>query len=359
MLLLKLNSYLNHEITVINTEVVIMTGERLEWVDALKGIAIIGVVISHIGLFYDIFEKMHSFNAVYLPAFVFVSGYLFNWEKYKTKKWLFIQKRALQLLLPLYATGVFALIFQYAYYLAKGHALALKFWTYNPFTVLVHILQVDLSYYSWFHSVWFLSALFLCEITFFCILYLIKSDQYRLLTSILLASPALFFFSHTPTPFFFAPAFAGLIFYAAGYMARKYNMITQSNLLVLVIVCCIYVFVCSSQDVLGVFVFLGSNHPVTWYLGTLAGSVFLSMLLFHLYTHNITSKFLEYMGKNSLFIMLVNIPVLFSLQRLVDQSHLPIYPKGIIFAFTMITIVGMLQIKNIFKQRIRVVHTAT
>jgi hypothetical protein len=65
------------------------------------------------------------------------------------------------------------------------------------------------------------------------------------------------------------------------------------------------------------------------------------------------------MGKNSLFIMLVNIPVLFSLQRLVDQSHLPIYPKDIIFALTMITIVGMLQIKNIFKQRIKAVHTAT
>ena len=335
----------------------IMTEERLAWIDSVKGIAIIGVVISHIGLFYDIFPRMHSFNAVYLPAFVFISGYLFNWEKYSTKKWLFIRKRALQLLLPLYATGVFALIFQYVYYLVTGQALAREFWTYNPLTVLVHIIQVDPSYYSWFHSVWFLSALFLCEITFLCILYLVKSDKCRILTSILLASPALFFFPHTITPFFFAPAFAALIFYSAGYLAKKYDLITQSNFLVLFVACFIYAFVCSFLDVLGWFDVLGIDHPVTWYIGTLAGSVFLSKVLYHLYAHNITSKFVEYLGKNSLFIMLVNIPVLFSLQTLIGQSQLPIFAYRVLsFGLTMITIVGMLQVKYTFKQRKKAVH---
>jgi fucose 4-O-acetylase-like acetyltransferase len=189
-------------------------------------------------------------------------------------------------------------------------------------------------------------------------LYLVKSDKCRILTSILLASPALFFFSHTITPFFFAPAFAALIFYSAGYLAKKYDLITQSNFLVLFVACFIYAFVCSFLDVLGWFDVLGIDHPVTWYIGTLAGSVFLSKVLYHLYTHNITSKFVEYLGKNSLFIMLVNIPVLFSLQTLIGQSQLPIFAYRVLsFGLTMITIVGMLQVKYTFKQRKKAVHS--
>jgi fucose 4-O-acetylase-like acetyltransferase len=330
-----------------------MNEERLAWIDAVKGIAIIGIVVSHVGPLFDLLPALLNYIVVVKPSFIFISGYLFIWEKYKIKKLLFLRRRTSQLMLPVYATGIFALFFQYVYWLESGQVLSRKFWTEDPFTVLVHIIQVDIGYYSWFHSVWFLSALFVCEIVFFCIACLIKSDKYRILTIVLLAASSILFFYNTYTPFFFAPALASLIFFTAGYLARKYNIIKRLNILVLAVVGCIYALVCSSPSVRMDFAQLHYSNPVAWVIGTLAGSIFLLTVVYQLYTHNILSKSLEFLGKNSLFIMLVNIPVLFSLQRLVNVPSLPIYPTGVLFVTIMVTLIGMICIKNIFLKKIR------
>lgn len=320
--------------------------QRLEWVDATKGIAIIGVLIAHIGLFYDIYPGLRIiFNVSVLTSFFFTSGYLFNWDKYKNHWIVFIKKRFAKLMIPVYIFAVIALIFQYLYYIYMNEVLGLRFWTHDPITVLIHVIQIDLAYYSWFQSVWFLSALFLCEIIFFILLHLVKSDKYRGLAVLLTAMPSFMFYNQY-TPFFFAPALAGMIYYYIGFMTKKYNLVSKLTIPGIVSLLIIFLLACSTPHAVTSFAQLKYDNIIQWYTGGISGALFMCGSMFYAYKCNIKSKTLEYLGKNTLPIMLINIPVIFGISKIINLSSFGIYPRGLLFAITMTVIVCFLWLRN-------------
>jgi len=325
-----------------NNEVVRMSDnihQRLDWVDATKGIVIIGVLVAHIGLFYDIFPGLRIiFNVFVLTTFFFISGYLFNWDKYKNRWLIFIKKRFAKLMIPVYIFAGIALIFQYLYYIYTNEVLGLRFWTHDPITIFIHIFRVDLAYYSWFHSVWFLSALFICEMIFFILLHLVKSDKYRGLAVVLIAMPAFMFYYNQYTPLFFAPALAGMVYYYLGFMTKKYNLVSRLTIPGVVSLFIVFLLACSTPHAITNFAQLKYDNIIQWYIGGIAGALFICGSMFYIYKYKIKSKTLEYLGKNSLLIMLINIPVIFGISKIINLSSFGIYPRGLLFAVTMTTI---------------------
>lgn len=59
--------------------------QRLDYVDAFRGLGIIAMVMGHIG-FGEIFD--HFIHAFHMPMFFFISGFFYRKGKYGTRNML-------------------------------------------------------------------------------------------------------------------------------------------------------------------------------------------------------------------------------------------------------------------------------
>lgn len=89
-----------------------MSTNRIEWVDRMRGIAIISVVIQHLTMYFSYHDSLiylKLIGACNMGVFFFVSGYIIN----KTSNinniyscFSFIKKKFLQLIIPLLFWGI-------------------------------------------------------------------------------------------------------------------------------------------------------------------------------------------------------------------------------------------------------------
>lgn len=70
---------------------------RLNWIDALKGIGIMLVVLGHHSLPAALDTYIFSFH---MPLFFFISGFLFDFGKYSKSGANFVKGKFRSLLLP-------------------------------------------------------------------------------------------------------------------------------------------------------------------------------------------------------------------------------------------------------------------
>ena len=159
---------------------------RIAWLDAAKGIAIILVVLGHIVQNYTehisfAFQLIYSFH---MPAFFVFSGYLINED---APFLLYVKKKVKSLLLPylVFATILFI-------YDVLSDILINK--NTNAFTEfkekLINTLLVFNS--SYFFILWFLPCLFTALIIFFGVLKVLKNELLRFITVSLLSITILF-----------------------------------------------------------------------------------------------------------------------------------------------------------------------
>ena len=81
---------------------------RLNWVDTLKGIGIILVVVAHYRLPTALDTYIFSFH---MPLFFFISGFLLNFVKYAESVTTFIKGRFRSLIVPYFAFAVLTCLF--------------------------------------------------------------------------------------------------------------------------------------------------------------------------------------------------------------------------------------------------------
>ena len=123
--------------------------QRLQYIDALKGVAILLVVLGHSLQNFDPDLEWLPSRAIYafhMPLFMFVSGFV-SWKVYK---WASVKKRAVQLLIPFFFSIVLAWFVNYW-----------GFWSADGFLSYTSkvIIQPDLG-------LWFLWVLFFISILF-------------------------------------------------------------------------------------------------------------------------------------------------------------------------------------------------
>lgn len=128
-------------------------GGRVEYIDIIRGIGILLMIMGHIGFGENFDIYIHAFH---MPVFYVISGYLFKTESVPTEN--YIVKKARQLLLPYFS---FSAISFFMAYILNG-AEAIDFWKelndtfFNP-----TIGQVTFA-----GALWFLPALFWINIIF-------------------------------------------------------------------------------------------------------------------------------------------------------------------------------------------------
>lgn len=127
-----------------------MNKKRVEWVDILKYICIVMVILSHLESKTEIWDKF--FTPFFLTGFFFASGYVYK-PKYKFKQFLY--KKIRQLLIPWFVFSVFNIILAHILTFNEHKGLLMEF--------KLNFIQIR----AYGDKMWFIAALFVAFIPFY------------------------------------------------------------------------------------------------------------------------------------------------------------------------------------------------
>lgn len=178
---------------------------RLEWIDALKGISMLCVMIGHYSFFPETISNLYA--PFFLTAFLFVSGYSFNLEKNFVA---FFIKRIKTLLWPWLWMG--SLIVISSFFISFNMHSSFYDEIFNFFTQIRGNGDEG----------WFLVCLFCAELLFYWIAYIIKDEKYILVISLIFCLMSISYTSiGTPLPWHIQMWGSVTFFLSLGYIFKR------------------------------------------------------------------------------------------------------------------------------------------
>lgn len=203
--------------------------DRLQWIDAAKGIGIFLVVLGHairpgmiaIPWCDFLFRFIYAFH---MPLFFVLSGYTFaiSYARYLNAPVRFIRKRAQTLLVPLisYAAAIY-LCFFIAYRIPPvGNLLsASSFAWVNPLRYLYLLFAWENPYAA---HLWYIWVLFAISLLAFALAKLLGGNRWKLILTGL-SVPCLIVAVLLPIPTAIRKMMAYLLFFAVGVLGEQYG----------------------------------------------------------------------------------------------------------------------------------------
>lgn len=192
--------------------------KRIEFVDLTKGICIILVVMAHIGGPFDRMDSHNIIASFRMPLYFFISGIFF---KSYEGLWGFFVRKLNRLIIPFIFFYVGAFLAKYI------------LWKVYPGAFQLPVLWSDLLVVFHKHElidfnppIWFLLALFNCNIIFYIIHSRLRERNLKLmfLVSILVGIIGFVLGKlRIELPLYIDTAMTALPFYLAGFWIRRYN----------------------------------------------------------------------------------------------------------------------------------------
>lgn len=278
---------------------------RYDWIDSLKGMVIVLVVIGHLSTIPSglIFSKLNQYiYSFHMPLFFFISGYLFNFEKYANVEKTYLMKRSFSLIIPYFFFSIIAYIF----YIIMD-------WLYQPQTQNIELFGkgVFFNLYAVICSangylidtpLWFLPCLFITEILFFMSIKHFKQN-YKLLALIIIFSLTGFLYNiYIPLrmPWGIDISLTGTVFYSAGYFfRRKYeDIFFKKSYVFILFLLLTHITLSFINPKVDMYKLIYNNY-FFFYLSAFSG------IFFYIYIFKMIKplKALQFYGKNSLIIL--------------------------------------------------------
>lgn len=266
-----------------------MNKKRIEWIDNMRGICMILVILHHSGAPEEYQKFLSPF---FLSGFFFISGYLFD-NPNKDFDWKLKLIRIFETLVIPYF-----IYWAISYFLIAGYTVVWKNGIYDIFIPFLKDLLMG-------KKLWFMSALIVSEIVLVPILPLIRKN------SIAIAITAFSFIGlwyFTPLskygmfyPWYINNACIAIYFMICGILFRKTNILEQDKLLCCAAVVYIVLFVADIYFNITVIMFATNyfNNILIFIVYAIAGI----LGLVYLCRRYLSGKnVLGYYGKNSLLI---------------------------------------------------------
>ncbi len=195
--------------------------DRIYWIDSYKGLTMLFIMIGHLQMMLPIYASFwrEAFASMSVPAFFFISGYLFTNKQ--TDLFGFIGHRVRQLLIPylIFYTSIF-LFWQFLYNVTNRDLLSVA----DQFvTMMTGVADGDMLTAT---PLWFITALFVVEIYFFLMVNYIKKESRLIFT---LALFGLLGFMTSQYLSFRVPwnaevALTAVVYYGAGHLIHKHDL---------------------------------------------------------------------------------------------------------------------------------------
>ncbi|EKP95070.1 acyltransferase family protein [Thermaerobacter subterraneus] len=191
---------------------------RVAALDVARGLSISLVVLGHTPLPAWINGPLSTLR---LPLLFFVSGYLFNWDRYGTRPGQLVRQRARRLLLPYLAGGLMTYLFWLlARRAASPEAQAVPWWW--PLAGWLYG-SASAGWLVFNLPLWYLPAAFCGQVLFWGLLRLVARRPPLLQAAAALAAglAGIALGRHAPLPWSLDVALAAQPFFWAGWFARQ------------------------------------------------------------------------------------------------------------------------------------------
>lgn len=304
-----------------------MENERIEFLDNIKGFAIILVILGH--SYSNINLLVTWLNSFHMPLFFVVSGFLIankNSLEYK------LNKKVKNIIIPYI---IFSLII--------GAFIGVLKYKNDIEQLLIHMkdvlfLTVTLQGYS---VCWFLACLFISEIIFIFLLRNTNKFRTYIFISIYIVSIIL------PNNIFYPVSriLLATFYLYLGYVLNNINKIEKINLFYYFILVLIHMYLCDLNGSITVMT-MDLNSKILFVVSSILG-ILLVWGLFKMYILN-EMKFLTYFGKNSIIIMVTHVIFIEIIKLLDYKINLGICNLGYAEGIIVTLIVLLLEIPTIF-----------
>ena len=275
----------------------VIKNKRIEWVDVLKGFAIILVLLTHSG-FPGVFAI--ELSPFMVQIFFLLSGYVFSIKKYQTFK-SFIYAKFKSLIIPLISFSCIIYVFNFTFKCLILNSIGIDEIVKQ---IIGTILQIRGSS-DYRTPLWFISCLVSSEILMYFIIKISEDDNKKILLTILLSSVIGYLslkFIKIDIPWSIDLAFTMTTFLGIGYLIKKNKdyfekFIQVKYLFIFIILNLIFTFL--NFKYLGTNVNLYGNqigNYILYYISAISG-IFMCIIFFRLIK---TIKCLIYIGQNSL-----------------------------------------------------------
>lgn len=272
--------------------------DRIEWVDALKFLAIFAIYVGH---FEDPAGNLVPYVFTYhVPLFFLVSGF-FALPKKEMTILSYIKKNCFSILLPYFIFNLIALI---TWSLLANPALS------EIKRLFLLIFSGTRNQLTPAYSLWFLPCIFIMKITYFILYKIIKKKTIILCICVLMMYFGFYFFPTAPNLFFNIDSmFLYIFFYALGassfsYLKKiKYNCFSIKGkiiwwiILIIVIFLSVIIFFRKTENPYGLIFYGGpfSLHVFTLPIIGITLNVYLSFWLSNF-------SFVTHIGKQTLML---------------------------------------------------------
>ena len=317
-----------------------MSIERNPKIDLFRGLGILLVVLGHTaGLPEDVHRYVYSFH---MPAFFFLSGYLFQFDKAQRSPGSFTNGKFQRLVTPAWCMGAVC-------GLAFGAKLLLHRLTVAAFLGLawgtaVGFPRVDGNFLS--TPLWFLFCLFSLETAAACLASFIGKAMVPVLMVIGVAGIA--GSAHLPfIPFDLDIATSGAFFFAIGHIVRNRrwfdfheNGTPVRHVILLASVVMVWaVLTCRSGDALNMSDSVYGSTPVKLVLNV-AAALAGTLMLCHLSMALPNVRLLRWLGTHTLPILGFNYLVNATVVRALDSAHANHWLLSFVIQVTLLALIA-------------------
>jgi acyltransferase len=266
--------------------------ERLPWIDTLKGIGILLVVLGHTYIPEILQKYIYSFH---MPLFFYISGYLHSQKQHTFKD--FLQKKYKSLIVPYILFTIISVIIM----------LLRAFWgnkeNISLYQLILQCLYID-DKVIWNTPIWFLVVLFIVENLFYFIVKKKLLSNLLIMFSFILIGLVFAFYS-IKLSFGLSIACIALSFYNLGYLSKKYYIIqylvNKKKFILGIIISFLLniLFGLILNDRVDMYKISYGDNFISFYIAAIAG------IIFWIYISHIISKneIFNYLGNSSLIIL--------------------------------------------------------
>ena len=274
---------------------------RIDYIDLVKGFAILWIVWWHAGV--PAFAQPYY----HVPIFFFLSGMFFN----KKDTFVSSSRKTIQRI------GVPFLFF---YIISYPYRIIVYLWDHRTLTGFRWNCILDLFKIEWRADylyvnvpLWFLVCLFVLQISFF---FINKLPQWSIWILATACAVCFVFTQYIPTPLMINDAMHYLTYFAIGSLVGKklldYIKSNRNGIIVILISITIYLIatIISNLHITNTFTNNIIIHVQTF------SFIFLIITFFSFFNNNKLLSFLRFYGNNSIVVLGLHVPVLIIFQRI-------------------------------------------
>lgn len=308
--------------------------DRIEWVDALKGLGIILVILGHSPTNPSLREYIFSFH---IPLFFFISGFLFSLERNPKFK-VFIWKKFKTIIVPYV---MFSLISILAVFLIGEYPIQIN-------NTILELIVSTRNKTTINNALWFLTTLFVLEVIYYLGLKLVKRHWIMLILCLAVSYLCYdYMFSSPGLPFTVDQASYFIVFYAVGNLFREYKIVERKLFVYISYICIILnvIQLLRPQSFNKWMHIIPYSHKIEMLIAVIISLI--GIITFITLAQKVSeSKWMTHIGKNSLIIFGLHLPIAFmTIDRILSIMKLQLQPSNILgFFYTTITLLMFIPI---------------